>query len=113
MLKQEPVGRVGVDLDPGLRDQAREQVQIVRQDHRIAVAVRDQHRQADAAQSLQQGMVRDPPGADRVDAAVRRQSVNQGRIPVVEVPAEVLQKNQRDRALTLIAVGVVDPVRSP
>src|SRR5580692_430010 len=38
VLEQEPVCRVRVDLHPSLRDQAREQVRIVRKDHRIAVA---------------------------------------------------------------------------
>ena len=53
MLEQEPVGCVGVDLDAGLWNQAREQVRIVRQDHRIGIAVRDEHRHVDSSHSLQ------------------------------------------------------------
>src|SRR5438876_6735568 len=40
VLEQEPVRRVRVKLHAGLRDQAREQVGVMRQDHRVAVAVR-------------------------------------------------------------------------
>ena len=57
----------------------------------------------------------EPPTPTLSNVTTRRpadKSVDQGRIPVVEVPAEVLQQNQRDRALTLLAVGVVDPIRS-
>src|SRR5579871_121833 len=50
----------------GLRDQACDQVRIVRQDHRVAVAVGHEYRLVDAAEPLQQGVIRDSPGADRV-----------------------------------------------
>ena len=66
MLEQEPVRRVEVNLHRSLRDQARDQVGIVRQDHWVAVAVRHKYRPVDTAQSLQQRVIRDPPGADRV-----------------------------------------------
>src|SRR5690348_11929292 len=66
MLEQEPVRGVGVDLYRGLRDYACDQVRVVRQDHRVAVAVRREYRPVDPAQPLQQGVIRDSPGADRV-----------------------------------------------
>jgi hypothetical protein len=46
----------------------------------------------------------DPPG--------RRQRVDQRRIPVVQVPAEVLEQDQRHRALPAagVTVGIVDAV---
>src|ERR1039457_6903437 len=66
VLEEEPVGRVRVDLQPGLRDQAGEQVGVARQDHRVAVAVGDEHRHLDGAQPLERRVVRDAPGAHRV-----------------------------------------------
>jgi hypothetical protein len=66
VLEQEPVRGVGVDLDPGARDQAGEQVGVVRQDHRVAVAVGHEHRHLQVAEPLQLRVIGDPPGADRV-----------------------------------------------
>src|ERR1035437_9243593 len=62
VLEEEPVGGVRVDLQPGLRDQAGEQVGVARQDHRVAVAVGDEHRHLDGAQPLERRGVRDGPG---------------------------------------------------
>src|ERR1700734_1014267 len=53
VLEQEPVRRVGVDLDLCVRDQAGEQGGEVGQDHRVAVAVGHEHRHADGAEPLQ------------------------------------------------------------
>ena len=66
MLEQEPVRRVRVDLQPRVREQTREQVRVAGQDHRVAVAVRHEHRHLERADPLQQGVVGDPPGAHRV-----------------------------------------------
>ena len=44
------------------------------------------------------------------DPSIRSQRVDQRGIPVVEVPAKVLQQDERHVALTNVAVGVVDPV---
>ena len=55
-------GLMPVDLQPGPRDQAREQVGVARQDHRVAVAVGDKHRHLDAAQPLEHRVVRDALG---------------------------------------------------
>src|SRR6185312_13473244 len=66
MLEQEPVRRVRVDLHPGLRDQAGQKIGVVRQDHRVAVAVGHEHRHGYSAQSLEQRVIGDPPGAHRV-----------------------------------------------
>jgi len=41
----------------GVRDQAREQVGVVRQDHRVAVAVGHEHRHVDGAQPLQSRVI--------------------------------------------------------
>ena len=82
MLEQEAVRRVGVDLQPRVRDQAREQVRVPGQDHRVAVAVRHEHRHADGAQPLQQGVLGDSPGADSV--VLRLTGSPRGRlVPVV------------------------------
>src|SRR5260370_25902499 len=62
MLKQEAVRRVRINLDLSVRDQAREQVRVMRQDHGVAVAVGHQHGHVDGAQSLQERVIRDPPG---------------------------------------------------
>src|SRR6185312_16753756 len=61
MLEQEPVRRVRVDLHPGLRDQARQQVGVVRRDHRVAVAVGHEHRQLQAAERSTAHRTRDGP----------------------------------------------------
>ena len=47
------------------------------------------------------------------DAAAGGQRVDQGRIPVVEIPAEVHEQDQRHAAATGVAVGVVDSVLGP
>ena len=46
------------------------------------------------------------------DRPGRGQRVDQRRIPVVQVAAEVLQEDQRDRAFAELAVRVVDAVRA-
>src|SRR5260370_11032630 len=66
LLKQEAVRRVRINLDLSIRDQAREQVRVMRQDHGVAVAVGHQHGHVDGAHSLQQRVIRDPPGTDGV-----------------------------------------------
>src|ERR1700752_567865 len=66
VLEQEAVRRVGVDLDPCARNQSGEQMGEVRQDHRIAVAVGDEHRLCDRAEPLQQCVLRYPPRANGV-----------------------------------------------
>ena len=71
MLEQEAVRRVGVDLQPRVRDQAREQEGVPGQDHRVAVAVGHEHRHAERAQPLQQGVLGDSPGAERRRTAPR------------------------------------------
>jgi len=43
----------------------------------------------------------------------RRQRIDQRRIPAVEIPAEVLQQNQRHPAVTRLPVRVVNAVRGP
>src|SRR6202522_2076634 len=72
MLEQEPVRRVRVDLHPSLRDQAGQQVRVMRQDHRVAVAVGHEDRQVDGAQPLQQGVIGDTPGTNRVVLSLAR-----------------------------------------
>src|SRR6266550_2701959 len=52
VLEEESVGRVRVDLDFGVRDEAGEQVGEMRQDHRVAVAVGDEDRNLDRAHPL-------------------------------------------------------------
>ncbi len=49
MLKEETMGRARVNLHPGLGDQTCEQVRVMRQDHGVAVAVRNEHRHLDGA----------------------------------------------------------------
>jgi hypothetical protein len=60
-LDAERVDDVVLDLD-----QAREQVRIAGQDHRVVIAVRHEHRQVDAAEPLEQCMIRNAPRAGRV-----------------------------------------------
>jgi hypothetical protein len=45
------------------------------------------------------------------DPARRRQRVNQRGIPVVEIPAEMLEQDQRHRPFAGLAVRIVDAVR--
>ena len=47
---------------------------------------------------------------ERNDASIRGERVDERGIPVVEVPAEVLQQNERDVAVAEVAVRVLDPV---
>jgi hypothetical protein len=47
---------------------------------------------------------------ERNYASIRSERVHQGGIPVVEVPAEVLQQYERDITLTDVAVRVLDPI---
>jgi hypothetical protein len=53
---------------------------------------------------------RDADVVERNDTAIRGKRVDEGWIPVVEVPAEVLQRDERDIALANVAVCVLDPV---
>jgi hypothetical protein len=46
------------------------------------------------------------------DPPARHQCVDQRRVPAVEIPAEVLQQNQRHLTVAGLAVGVLDAVRS-
>ena len=66
VLEQEPMRRVGVDLELRTRNQSRQQVREVRQDHGVAVAIGDEHAVLDGAESLQQRVVRYAPGTHRV-----------------------------------------------
>src|SRR6478735_9375383 len=66
VLEQEPMSSVGVDLDLCTRNQSGEQVGEVRQDHRITVAVGDEHGLRDRAESLQQCVIRYAPCAHSV-----------------------------------------------
>jgi hypothetical protein len=58
------------------------------------------------------GGAADPGVVERHDPPGRRQRLDQRRVPVVQVPAEVLEQDQRHRALAAagVAVGVVDAV---
>jgi hypothetical protein len=47
---------------------------------------------------------------ERDDAPHRCEIVDQSRIPVVEIPAEVLKQNERRLTLTEVAAGVLDSV---
>src|SRR6185312_4656372 len=76
VLEQEPMSSVGVDLDLCTRNQSGEQVGEVRQDHRITVAVGDEHGLRDRAESLQQCVIRYAPCAHSV---VLRQPCLPGR----------------------------------
>ena len=56
----------------------------------------------------------DPPTPALSNVTTRRSSrqrVDQRGIPVVEVPAEVLEKHERRRPVADLAIRVVDPVR--
>src|ERR1700733_11712510 len=66
VLEQEAVRGVGIDLDACSRYQAGEEVGVPGWDHRVTVPVRDEHRDVDRADALQQTMVRNAPGAHRV-----------------------------------------------
>ena len=55
----------------------------------------------------------DPDVVERHDATRRSQFVDQRRVPIVEVPAEVLEQEEWDSALTHLAIGVLDAVRGP
>jgi hypothetical protein len=54
VLEKESVCRVGVDLDLSLRDEACEQIGVVRQDHWVAVTVGNEDGHLDRAHSLQE-----------------------------------------------------------
>ena len=47
MLEQEPVGRVGIDLQARIRDQPGQQVRVAGQDHRLAVTLGNEYGQID------------------------------------------------------------------
>ena len=79
VLKEEPVGRVRVDLQPRLWDKTRYQVAVVRQDHGVTVAVRNEHRHLDRTESLQETVVWDPP---RANGVILSQAGFPGRRPV-------------------------------
>ena len=44
------------------------------------------------------------------DASIRGECVHEGWIPVVEVPAEMLQQNERDITIADVAVRILDPI---
>jgi hypothetical protein len=77
VLEEEAVRRVRVELQPRVRQQPRQQVRIAREDHRVAIAVRDEDRQLDPRHTLQECVVRDAPAAD-VDHADRPHSFEEG-----------------------------------
>ena len=52
VLEQESVGGIRVDLDACLGNETGQQVGEVRPDHRVAVAVGDEHRMTDRADPL-------------------------------------------------------------
>ena len=70
----------------------------------IARHLRDRARRR-ARRSAHPGVV------ERHDSPVARQRVDQRGIPVVEVPAEVLEEHERRRPFADLAIRVVDPVR--
>jgi hypothetical protein len=53
-----------------------------------------------------------PSVVERHDSPIVRQRVDQGGIPVVEIPAEVLEEHEGRRLFADLAIHVVDPVRS-
>src|SRR6185312_17424437 len=53
VLEQEPMRRVGVDLELGPRNQSREQVGEMRQDHGVTLTVGDEHTVRNGTESLQ------------------------------------------------------------
>ncbi len=47
---------------------------------------------------------------ERDHASIRGEGVDQSGVPVVEVPAEVLQQDERDITVTDVAVRILDPI---
>src|SRR5262249_56579326 len=87
MLEEEAVRRVRIDREQRIRQQTGEKVRVAREDHRIAVAVRDEDREVDRGDSLQQRVVGDAP---RADGVVLRLATLPGRglVPVARPSAE-------------------------
>jgi hypothetical protein len=56
------------------------------------------------------GRAADANVVERDDAAPGGEIVDQRRIPVVEIAAEVLQQDERNVAGSELAVGVIDPL---
>ena len=54
VLEEEAVGGVGVDREPPVREESGQQMRVAREDHGIAVAVGNQHREIDCSDPLQQ-----------------------------------------------------------
>lgn len=52
VLEQKAVSRVFIELDQGMGNQSRQQVRIVGEDHRVTIAVGDEHRHLYGAHSL-------------------------------------------------------------
>jgi hypothetical protein len=78
VLEQEAVCRVGIDLHPGIGDEAGQQVAELGRDHQVAVTLDDQRRALDPSQPLQPGVVRDTPLDDRVVLRVARGVARRG-----------------------------------
>ena len=66
VLEEEAVRRVRVDREPRIQREPGQQVRVAGQDHRVAVAVGDEHRQVDRADPLEQRVIGDAPRADGV-----------------------------------------------
>ena len=85
VLEEEAVGRVRVDREPRVREEPGQEVRVARQDHRVAVAVGDEHREVDRGDALEQRVVGDAPRADgvvlRLAGLPGRRLVSVGRPP--------------------------------
>ena len=63
VLEEKAMRRVWVDREPRVGQEPCQQVRVTRQDHRVAVAVGDEHRQVDGGEALEQRVVGDAPRA--------------------------------------------------
>ena len=72
VLEEKAVSRVRVDRDLGSAEEPDQQVRVAGKDHRVAVAVGDEHGEVDRSDSLEQRMVRDTPRADGVVLCLAR-----------------------------------------
>src|SRR3984957_14623115 len=66
MLKQEAMGRIGINLDRRVGQEAAKQVRVARRNHPVTVSVGDKYRLRYAGQPLQQTDVGDAPLHDGV-----------------------------------------------
>ena len=125
VLEQEAVRRVRVDREPRVRQEPGQQVRVARQDHRVAVAVGDEHRELDRGDSLEQRVVGDAPGAHgvvlRLAGLPRRRLVPVGRPSAEDAPGGLLARlaararwgRRRRRCIPAGSVPAHRPRRSP